>query len=64
MTDSELIDEGSRLAGRLASLDEGQLTGIAMLLVSAALAVFAVLLARQGMAAVRGEAAPHGSFRG
>jgi hypothetical protein len=58
LSDSELIEEGTHLARKLAAMDEGQLIGVASLLLAALLAVGAVLLARQGIKAVTGETHP------
>jgi hypothetical protein len=58
LSDSELIEEGAQIARKLGTMDEGQLIGVASLLLAALLTVGAVLLARQGIKAVKGETHP------
>ena len=55
MTDEELIGEAARFGRTLTKLDERQLMGVAEILFASMLVVMAVLFARQGLKAIRGE---------
>ena len=55
MTDDELIGTAARYGRTLAKLDERLLMGIAEILFASMLVVMAVLFARQGLKAIRGE---------
>ena len=55
MSDDELMGEAARFGRTLAKLDERQLMGVAGILFASMLVVMAVLFARQGLKAIRGE---------
>ena len=55
MSDDELIGTAARSGRTLAKLDERQLMGVAEILFASMLVVMAVLFARQGLKALRGQ---------
>ena len=58
MTEDELFSEAARYGRQLVTMDEHQLIGVAGLLMSAAMVVVAILLARNAIKAIRGETRP------
>lgn len=57
-TENELIADAAGFVKQLNRFDEGQLLGVVGMLSAAALVVLALLMARQGLKAVRGETHP------